>query len=284
MALPDGFLFSQSNLQDYVDCQRRFQLHHLLHQAWPAVEAEPYIENERKIDQGAQFHQIVRRHLIGVPEDQISSLVSGDELMEGWWNNYLTSVKEGFLKALYEVGSIRYEEITLSVPVDEYRLVAKYDLLIAQPDGHWVILDWKTSQNRPKRRWLEQRLQTHVYPFVLTGAGSNLGGGDSLDPNEIEMIYWFTNQPEQPERFVYDQSRYNEDKRFLTNLVTTISQKDDPVFPLTPDVKRCLFCTYRSLCNRGVQAGDLQHLEEWTEPQSPDEVTIDFDQIGEIEL
>jgi hypothetical protein len=33
-----------------------------------------------------------------------------------------------------------------------------------------------------------------------------------------------------------------------------------------------------------VKPGDLQHLEEWLEPESPDEVNIDFDQIGEIEF
>jgi hypothetical protein len=284
MSLPEGFLFSQSNLQDYVDCQRRFQLRHIIHQAWPAVEAEPYLENERKIDRGAQFHQYVRQHLIGVSDDQIIKYVEGDEIMETWWNNYLHSVKEGVLKSLYETQSVHYEEVSLSVPIKEFRLVAKYDVLLIQPDDHWIILDWKTSQNHPKRRLLEERLQTHVYPFVLAGAGAKLTGKEHLDPGQIEMIYWFTNQPEQPEHFVYDTSRYREDERTLNSLVATVSQKTDPIFPLTPDVKRCLYCTYRSLCNRGVQAGDLQHVEEWTEAETPEAVRIDFDQIGEIEL
>ena len=87
MTLPEGFLFSQSNLQDYVDCQRRFQLRHILHQAWPAVEAEPYLENERRMDQGAKFHKIVHQHLIGVPEEQISASISADETMQVWWGN-----------------------------------------------------------------------------------------------------------------------------------------------------------------------------------------------------
>jgi CRISPR/Cas system-associated exonuclease Cas4 (RecB family) len=284
MTLPDGFLFSQSNLQDYVDCQRRFQLRHILHQAWPAVEAEPYLENERLIDQGARFHKIARQHLIGVPEIQISQSMANDNVMQLWWNNYLQSKIDGILQLINEQGNQRFEEITLSIPVGEFRLIAKYDLLVTKPDGKLIILDWKTSQIRPKRRWLEDRLQTHVYPFILTGAVSGLVGGDLPDPSQIEMIYWFANQPEQPERFSYNYSSYQEDARYLVNLITNINDKSEPIFPLTLDVKRCLFCTYRSLCNRGSKPGDLQHLENWLEPESPDEVSIDFDQISEIEF
>jgi predicted RecB family nuclease len=284
MSLPDGFLLSQSNLQDYVDCQRRFQLRHLLHQAWPAVEAEPYLENERKIDLGAQFHKVVHQHLVGVPCDTIDNSVAADETMHSWWSNYIEAVNTGNLKPFYDPSFQRFEEISLSVPIGKHRLVAKFDLLVVQPNGQWSIIDWKTSQNHPRRRWLEDRLQTHVYPYVLTTAGSRLVGSTSLDPGKVEMIYWFTNQPDRPEHFSYSASRYHEDGRFLSSLISTINQKSDPIFPLTPDTKRCLFCTDRSVCNRGVQAGDLQHLEEWMEPETPDEVSIDFDQIGEIEL
>ncbi|MFZ0531861.1 MAG: PD-(D/E)XK nuclease family protein [Anaerolineales bacterium] len=282
MTLPKDFLFSQSSLQDYVDCQRRFQLRHIHHLSWPAVEAEPYIENERMIDQGARFHKIVRQYLIGVPEAQIAQTNNGDEVMELDWINFLHSVKDGNLEIILEQGNQHLEEITLSVPLGEFRLIAKYDLLIIRPDSKLIILDWKTSQNHPKRKWLADRLQTHVYPYVLTGASPGLTGGYPLDPAQIEMIYWFTNQPDQPEAFPYNSLNYQEDSRYLSNLITTIAQKIEPIFPLTPDVKRCLFCTYRSLCNRGVKPGDLQHMNEWLEPESPEEVTIDFDQIGEI--
>ncbi len=284
MSRPKGFIFSQSNLQDYVDCQRRFQLRHILHQAWPAVEAEPYLENERLIELGSKFHKTVHQHLIGVPEVQISQSISDDDVLQTMWGNYLKSTRDGTLELINDPASHRYEEITLSVAVNEFRLIAKYDLLVIRPDGKWTILDWKTSQKHPRRKWLADRLQTHVYPFVLTGAGPRLAGGEPLDPGQIEMVYWFANQPEQPERFQYDQPSYQEDGRFLGNLVSTIDKKTETIYPLTPDVKRCLFCTYRSLCNRGVKPGDLEHLEEWLEPETPDEVTIDFDQIGEIEF
>jgi CRISPR/Cas system-associated exonuclease Cas4 (RecB family) len=283
MTLPKGFLFSQSNLQDYVDCQRRFQLRYLLHQAWPAVEAEPYLENERRMDQGARFHKIVRQFLIGLPEDQIKQSITHDEIMNSWWNNFTKAYREGNLVLLKDKGNQHIEEMTLSVPVGEFRLIAKYDLLIIQPDGRVVIFDWKTSQNHPKRRWLAERMQTHVYPFVFVGAAQSLFEVE-IDPKDIEMVYWFANQPDQLERFAYDDKSYREDGRLLSNLISTIAQKTEPVFPLTPDIKRCLYCTYRSLCNRGVAAGDLQHLEGEPEADLDEEITIDFDQIGEIEF
>jgi CRISPR/Cas system-associated exonuclease Cas4 (RecB family) len=284
MTLPEGFLFSQSNLQDYVECQRRFQLRYILHQAWPAVEAEPYLENERRMDQGVRFHKIVRQFLVGVPEDQISQSIHGDEVIESWWNNFLYSVKNGILVNIFEQSNQHFEEITLSVPIGNFRLIAKYDMLIIQSNGKVIIIDWKTSQNHPKRRWLADRVQTHVYPFVLADAIPGLIGGKQVNPGQIEMLYWFTNHPDQPEHFVYDERNYQEDARFINNLTSTIHQKSEPAFPLTPDIKRCLYCTYRSLCNRGVSAGDLQHLEGEPEAETAEDVTIDFDQIGEIEF
>jgi len=283
MTLPEGFLFSQSNLQDYIDCQRRFQLRYLLHQAWPAVEAEPYLENERRMDQGARFHKIVRQFLIGLPEDQINQSFTHDEIMNSWWNNFTKAYREGNLDLLKDKANQHFEEMTLSVPIDEFRLIAKYDLIIIQPDSRVVIFDWKTSQNHPKHKWLAERMQTHVYPFVLVGAAQSLLEME-IDPKYVEMVYWFANQPDQEERFVYDDKSYREDGRLLSNLISTISQKTEPVFPLTPDIKRCLYCTYRSLCNRGVTAGDLQHLEGEPEADLDEEFTIDFDQIGEIEF
>jgi hypothetical protein len=284
MALPEGFVFSQSSLQDYIDCQRRFQLRYLHHLAWPAVEAEPYLENERRMDQGAEFHKLARQYLVGIPEAEIERSIGANDVMLLWWSNFLTSIKTGKLSMILDKDSQHFEEITLSVPIGKFRQVAKYDLLIIHSAGKVIIVDWKTSQSHPRRTWLAGRLQTHVYPFVLVGALSGLLEGWQADPSLLEMVYWFTNQPEQLERFPYNLNEYQQDVRFLTNLVVTIDQKSEPIYPLTPNVQRCLFCTYRSLCNRGIKPGDLQQLEDWQEPSSAEEVSLNFDQIGEIEL
>ncbi|MGE5123562.1 MAG: PD-(D/E)XK nuclease family protein [Acidobacteriaceae bacterium] len=285
MTLPNGFLFSQSNLQDYTDCQRRFQLRYLDQLAWPAVEAEPSKDFELSLDQGFQFHKIVRQHFLGVPENQIEASLEENEIMRSWWHNYLHATQGGSLQFIHQPGNQLYEEITLSAIVGGFRLLAKYDLFCVSPAKKLVIVDWKTSRQRPRRAWLEARLQTRVYPFVLTQAAQAVSGRNSVEPDQIEMIYWFTNYPDQPERFTYTPAAYEEDATYLENLISTISRKTEKVFPLTPDLQRCLFCTYRSLCNRGVKPGELLQLEEWqSSEQSAGDVSIDYEQIGEIEF
>ena len=87
MTLPPGFQFSQGSLQDYVDCPRRFQLRYLLRVAWPALEAEPALENERHLRQGAAFHRLVHQHVLGLPPERLSRTVT-DEAVRRWWRNY----------------------------------------------------------------------------------------------------------------------------------------------------------------------------------------------------
>jgi hypothetical protein len=285
MALPSSFLFNQSNLQDYVECQRRFQLRYLFRLAWPAIEVEPFLEFEHLLEQGMQFHKIVRQHLAGIPESQIEQSLGDNEEMLFYWSNYMHSLKDGILRQIFQDADKHFEELIISIPMNEFRLIAKYDVLIIHPDGKLTILDWKTSHNLPKRKWLADRLQTHIYPFVLAHRIAGLTIGDRVDPDQVEMIYWFTNQPEQPVHYDYNEQESQADGQLLGNLISTISQKTEPEFRLTPDVKRCLFCTYRSLCDRGVGPGNLHHLEQWQDMEpSTENVTLDYEQIGEIEF
>ena len=176
--------------------------------------------------------------------------------------------KHGILETIFRPGISRFEEISLSTPIEKYRLVAKYDLLVFQPDGKWIIYDWKTTVKHPTHPWMADRMQTHVYPYVLTLAASSIISCKSVDPDQIEMIYWFANQPDQPERFIYDGLLHDANRKYLENLISTIDQKTETIFALTPDARRCKFCTYRSLCDRGVKPGELHQLEEWQASES----------------
>jgi hypothetical protein len=120
---------------------------------------------------------------------------------------------------------------------------------------------------------------------VLTSTATTIAKGDLHDPDQIEMIYWFTDQPDQPERFNYYSAAYKEDDIDLHNLISAINQKSDLIFPLTPEVKHCLFCIYRSLCNRGVKPGELDQLDDWQEPRpSSEDVSFEYEHIQEIEF
>jgi hypothetical protein len=64
--LPDEFAFSQSSLQAYVDCERRFWLAYVEQLPWPAVEAAPIYEHEQLMRTGATFHRLIERNEIGL--------------------------------------------------------------------------------------------------------------------------------------------------------------------------------------------------------------------------
>jgi hypothetical protein len=249
MTLPTDFQFSQGSLQDYVDCPRRFQLRYIQRLAWPAVEAEPPLENERHLQQGAAFHRLVHQHVLGLSPERLSSTIT-DEDLSRWWHNYLES-------GLTDLPTSHYPEVVLSTPVNGHRLVAKYDLIAIDPvlsgacpersrrvEGSGqrvdfgelsraVIVDWKTSRKRPQRKWLAERLQTRVYPYLLVRAGSHLKEGQPFQPEQVEMVYWFANFPDDPERFPYDAAQYDADGAYLASLIDEIKSLGDEDFTLT---------------------------------------------------
>jgi CRISPR/Cas system-associated exonuclease Cas4 (RecB family) len=272
MTLPDRFQFSQGSLQNYADCPRRFQLRYLLRLNWPAVEAEPALESERHTQLGAAFHRLVHRHLLGIDPQRLSRAVQDADLRR-WWHNYLEHGPQ-------ELPSSRHPEVILSAPLEGYRVVARYDLVAVDAGRRAAIVDWKTSRKRPKHQDLAGRLQTRVYPYLLVRAGVYLNGGQSFAPEQIEMIYWFADYPDDPARFVYDAAQYEADEAYLTTLVHEIERAEE--FPLTTQERHCKYCSYRSLCRRGVEAGPLDRVED---ELSLDDlgVVLNFEQIAEIE-
>lgn len=266
--IPTPFTFSQSSLQDYADCARRFQLRYIEQLQWPAVETAPILENERRQLEGQQFHRMLQQYFIGLPADKLARMASSPDLSR-WWDNFLAHGPglDGF-----EL----HPELSLSIPLGKHRLVAKYDL-VAIGHGKAVILDWKTYHKRPKDQWMATRLQTRVYRALLVEAGAHLNQGIPFSPEQVEMSYWYADFPSEPSNFPYDASQHQRAWDGLQKLVGEISAKQS--FPLTDDEKKCSYCPYRSYCNRGVAAGPLDELE--TELSALD---ITLEQVQEIEF
>jgi hypothetical protein len=293
MPLPTTFQFSATNLQDYADCPRRFQLRYLLEVAWPAPEAEPMGEQERHGRLARDFHRLVHQHLLGLSPEALSATVHDPDL-DRWWQAYLAYVPTfSSARVLPEIG--------LSTPLAGYRLVAQYDAIVVSSNlpglgnlAGFHIIDWKTYRQRPSRVWLAGRLQTRVYPLVLAQAGAPLNDGHSIEPDAVEMRYWLAEYPTAPEAFPYDETAYQSDLAYVTGLIIQIagraSSPQADVWPLTADTRRCRFCNYRSLCRRGTVAGPLAEYLEGEEATSslalPDEPGPDFDldwgQVQEI--
>ncbi len=267
---------SQSSLQDYVDCAQRFKLRYLDRLSYPAVESEPTLENEKHQQEGEYFHRLVQQHLIGIPAEQITKFANTLNLGR-WWENFLG---DSDLRGLKDLGGL-YPEATLSAPLGKYRLLAKYDLITIE-NGKALIYDWKTYRKRPRNEWLSARMQTRVYRALLVNAGAHLNNGQPFEPEQIEMIYWFADFPNEPARFPYTTVQYQRDWDLLIKLSEEIDNASS--YPLTDDRQKCAYCTYRSYCERGIRAGDMDQAEAEMEVEVEELFDVNFEQIGEIEF
>ena len=278
------FQFSQGSLQDYVDCRRRFQLRYLDQLAWPAMEVEPLLEHEQRMRSGAEFHRLIQRYLLGVPEERLSTMMDslgpeGSDLKR-WWGNFLQF-------ASVTPGGNSLVEGVLSAKFGSFRLLAKFDLIcwdMDEPDRRVMIYDWKTTRQRPPRDWLAGRFQTKVYPYLLVQAGEQVTGLGKFSPERIGMVYWFAEHPQEPQRFSYSDEQYQQDHDYLAGLVDEIGSLKEGDFHLTADEDRCKFCTYRSLCDRGIAASSIDQKESDLEVETEQDFDLDFDQIAEIEF
>ena len=260
---------SQSSLQDYTDCPRRFKLHYLDGLNYPAVESEPALENEKGLEEGAIFHRLVQQSLLGLDASKLERLASSTNLKR-WWQNYMD------LRPNLD-GYTIYPEFTLTAPLGTLRLVAKYDL-IALSEGQAMIYDWKTSRKRPSNERLAARWQTRVYLALLAQSGSTLNEGEPIPPEHLQMTYWFADFPAEPAIFSYNTAQFERDWDILLKLAREIPSASN--FPMTDDLQKCSFCVFRSYCDRGRAAGDSLETEMGAEAGGF--FDLDFEQIGEI--
>lgn len=281
--------FSAQTLQAYVDCARRFELSSLEQLKWPAVESEPLLQSERHMVDGRRFHEMVHRDVLGMSVPVPDS--GRDVDIARWWGNYQTQRPA-------DVAGERFAEKTLVGSIGEHTVVATCDLIVigdgqgasgfgstdddpmgsadgsssARPASRRAsgrIFDWKTWRRRHSRAWLAERLQTRIYPYLLAQAGAAIAGGESLSPDEIEMVYWYSDFPDDPEVFAYSEAQCSEDEAFLGGLVDEILARDAGQFPLTTDEKTCTFCVYRSFCDRGDVAGPLDDGDLESDEDAP---------------
>ena len=274
MPLSTDFQFSQSSLQDYFDCPRRFELRYILKQKWPAIQTEPVVEFEHHMEIGTRFHRLVHQHILGIPDDVLEAGIADPDLLK-WWRVFLqyTPLKDLPYPCL--------PEYRLAAVFECHRLVAQYDLVSIEAGKSAVILDWKTSAHRPSSGNLQQRIQSRLYPLLLTVAGHRLNNGTPLEPEQIEMRYWFPSAPDRPEVIHYTKDKFNQDKEFLSNMINEIKNTPDGRFLLTQDENKCKFCEYRSLCERQVKAGDWKEIDD-SDLIPQNDTTMDIEQIGDI--
>ena len=281
--LPPTFAFSQSSLQAFQDCARRFWLAYVEQLPWPAIEAAPVQDFEQFMRLGAAFHRLVERSEISMDTEKIARSLTPP--LSQWFEAYRLHRPGDLPTDFVEVERVLTIPFTSARNGQEYRLAAKYDLIAASAHNEVVIVDWKTSRRRTDPSVLRNRLQSQVYPFVLVEASPFLPWG-ALEPEQVEMRYWFSAAPAQPVTFTYDRRQHESNReqlqRLLDSLLTGVEQADFPMV-LDTEINRrrfCNFCVYRSRCRRGQSAGDLDEVDDLDDffvidPEAALEFTLD---------
>jgi hypothetical protein len=277
MILPENFHFTASNLQDYLACERRFELKAIQQLLWPALPSQPVQEQEAHMRNGALFHQYIQQYFLGVPTELITNLINEPNLMQ-WWLNFLAAFPET------EKASFVGFEYTLAGFIGSFPVLAKLDAIRLE-DDQCLIYDWKTGFYQPKAQSLEKKIQTRLYMFMLAANGASIHQNKPMQPDEISMTYWYPEFPSQEIRLSYSQAQHLENEQILTTLMQEIVDKEPGKFALTQDAKTCQFCIYRSLCGRGTSAGEFSRQKDVEDDLDSREIflqDLDWDQVQEI--
>ncbi len=274
MKLPNDFIFSQSNLQNYVNCHYSFYLQYVLQLQWPALLTDDNYRFEEYMIRGARFHRLVHQYFLGIPLEALDKTVQADPdpNIEGWWQNFI-KFSSKLPKGTY------LPEYTLFSSINGEMIEAKYDLLVFQ-DNFVTIFDWKTNQKLLSKSYLENQLQTRVYLFVLASEINKIAPEIDIDPAKINMTYWQAEYPDTPLSFPYSKEALNMDKKHLSLLIEGILDVPESEIIRTSDLRRCRFCNYRSLCDRGIKAGRFDDIDSVLVDLAS--IDLDLDQIREI--
>ena len=254
-------------LQSYVNCPRRFWLAYVEQLKWPALEASPYDENERQLKIGSQFHQLVERVEAGLATELLADGL--EHPLDEWFESYLRHRPADLPTEVVEI------ERELSVPLDveagRYRLAARYDMIAVGGEGadrRAVVLDWKTNKRVTRRAILQQRMQTRLSIRTCWWRRARGCRGGRWAPEQVEMRYWFTAAPAEPVSFGYSSELHAANRarfeQLLNGILSGERERDFPKVADTEENRRrfCGYCIYRSRCDRGVEAGELEEHDE----------------------
>ena len=270
----DQLVFSASMLQDYVDCQRRFELKYIRKQSWPSIPVEPILELEDLIVRGRQFHLLAHQFFAGVPLEAIYKAIN-DTILREWFNRFV-----GFYDR--KAWKQNLSEMKITSHLNQHRLIAVYDLVVQTNEGRIAIFDWKTSLHPPNQELLRLKIQSSIYPFILFENLQSLfpSTAKSGDP-ALSMTYWYPAFPDTLISFEYNQENHHENCESLQKLLDEIQDKiQNMQFHKTDKLKLCKYCQYRSLCDRGIIAGAR---DDMAADSGSDEIMIDFDELPEID-
>jgi hypothetical protein len=264
--------FSAVKIQDFMDCERRYELKYILEQSWPSISSEPIAEIEENIRKGNEFHFLIFQFFSGIPKDKLICSIEDAEIQK-WFNSFLDFSKNIDPKKTFP-------EFHIVSQLNDLRLTAVFDLVYISENNKVRIFDWKTSRFIPKKATLSSKVQTILYPYLIYETYREFLPKINLVPEDISMQYWYPAAPNEEYLFKYGKSIHENHHIFLENTLNEICNKNIGEYALTNNKTKCGFCSYRSLCDRGTYAASYLDLMD-TEIEGND-FSIDFNQLPEI--
>jgi hypothetical protein len=133
-----------------------------------------------------RFHQMTRQYFTGIPGEHISDM-SQENKLGNWWMDFIHNQSEtrelGFI---LKEGTLNYPDIVIFSSLGNYRIYANFNLISVTKDHRFFIVDWKTSQKKPSNLWLNNRIQTKIYPYLLADEAA-LSIGKTIDQKTLKL-------------------------------------------------------------------------------------------------
>ena len=269
-AVQPPFVFTQSNLQDFDRCPRLFYLRWVARVEWP----QTTLSREREADllQRSRFHRLVQQWLLNISVTHIIEAEPAESPLRTWWQAF-----RDHPPAL--PAGPRFPEVELAAPIGEHVLLARMDLLVAEPRRRLTIFDWKTGLFYPRLERLRESWQTVVYRYLAVEAGAPYFGEPAVPPDAVEMIYWFSEYPATPLALPYSAEEHTAAGERLRERVAQIASLPAESFTPCEDEQTCLFCPYWGYCGRAKEGEALAGTDIAAGP--PDE--WDWSDVPEFE-
>lgn len=259
--MTETLLLSRYKLDAFLACQRRFHLRFRRRLPWPN---RPLTDRWAEVrERGEQFHQLLERHFLGLTV--VAEAIEDVELRR-WWSLFQRHVKLPEGEAT--------PERSLTVPIGGHVLNGRFDLLILSPQSAHIF-DWKTGQPHSEAD-LRHDWQTRLYLAMLAEGSTALG--QTYEPEQIAITYWYVNDPAAPRTIHYNQAWHKQNWADIQAIVIQIDAAlTQDTWPLTEEWAHCRHCAYQAYCGR-QDAGEAitNDLEEVTdeadiflEPETP---------------
>lgn len=255
-------------LATYQSCPLRFRFRYLDNLYWSRIwGAAP--DERRALEKGQNFHLMARRYYAGVDPAQVADPVDQREL-DAW-----LGLLQVFLPLTFDRQF--YPELELRLNRPDLRLMAKFDLLVVDPDGRATLFDWKTEKRMPRRDYLRKAMQTVVYRYMLCAAGGQYSHRGRFKPDEVSMVYWNPLYPHKWERLEYTEAQYQKDEQFLQSRVAQIFRTPRDLFLATTEESVCRHCEYQMICH-----GRRSEQVDMEEEELLHEATLAWDSLPDL--